>query len=66
MGDRVSLTDPVPRKLDILGIIVKELEADDGSIQSYEVETDMGQNLVCNGSHKHHSESAESDREESS
>ena len=46
------------------GKIVKELEADDGSIQSYEVATDMGQTLVQNGLHIHHSESAESDREE--
>ena len=65
-GDRVHLQHPLTRKLDILGNISKELEASDGSIQSYEVDTHMGQNLICNGSNIRHSESAESDRAESS
>ena len=60
VGDRVCLRDLLARKWDILGNIVKELEADEGSIQSYEFETDMGQNIVQNGSHIHHSEYAES------
>ena len=65
--DRVRLQDPLTRKSDILGTISKELAANDGSIQSYEVNTDKGQDLVRNGSHVRHSESepAEPEREKS-
>ena len=50
------------------GAISKELAANDGSIQSYEVYTDKGQDRVRNGSHIRHSESEppEPEREQSS
>ena len=40
VGDRVCLRNQASTKWDILGKVVREIEADDGSIQSSEVATD--------------------------
>ena len=56
VGNRVRIQDPFSRKWDILGVVLNEIAASDGSTGSYEVETDSGQVLVRNGSHIKHSE----------
>ena len=50
------MQDPASRKWNILGVVLNEIAASDGSTRSYEVETDSGQISVWNGSHIKHSE----------
>ena len=56
VGNWVRVQDPASRKWNILGVVLNEIAASDGSTRSYEVETDSGQVLVRNGSHIKHSE----------
>ena len=65
-GDRVCLQDPTTRRWDILGTVLKELIANDGSSRSYEINTDIGRELVRNGSHIRHSEREPADPEQGS
>ena len=63
-GDRVCLQDPTTRRWNILGTVSKELIANDGSTQSYEISMDKWQELVRNGSHIRHSEREPADPEQ--
>ena len=65
-GDRVCLQDPATRRWNILGTVLKELIANDGSTRSSEKTTDLGQELVRNGSHVRHSEREAADPEQRS
>ena len=65
-GDRVCIQDPATRRWNILGTVLKKVKADDGSTRSYEITTDIGQELVRNGTHVRHSEREPADPEQRS
>ena len=65
-GDRVCLQDPTIGRGNILGTVSKEMTANNGSTRSYEISTDIGQELVRNGSHIRHSEREPADPEQRS
>ena len=62
VNDRVRIRDG-KGKWTILGKIEQAIESPDGSVHTYHIKTDDNRVFVRNGSHIHHSESADKEGE---